>query len=817
MALGVFAIVGVNTLAASLQRALGAEGRMLLGGDVSFSRMNWDLEPDERSYLSGRGEVLTVATLRAMARATGGEAALVEVKGVPADWPKLGAVQLSPDQPIADALSKKDGVDGAAVEQALLDRLAIKVGDRLSIGDAQFVIRAVLISEPDRLALGVGFGPRVLVSRTALEASGLAGQDALVRYTSRVALAGVPPPASALQKLIDDANAKFPDAGWETRTRDNVSPDFAKNIDRFAEYLTLVGLFSLIVGGAGVAIAARGFVARKRPTLAILKSFGASGGEAAGVLIVEFLIVAAFGVLLGGVLGEAVPFAAAGALDALLPLPLAPALDPGAFAYGALYGFATALVFALPALGRAHAEKPMATFRGVLNETNVRTPWRYPIGAGVAFLALIAAATVGSPQPLVAVVAIAASLVAVVALWALGLALRRVARRPAKARGFAWRYALANVGRKGSPAPSVLMALGLGFGVLIALTLIDANLRGQLARVAAGQTPAYYFLDVRASEAEHFGAFLGGQAAEGKVVSVPMLRGRIVKLNGVAAETIHAKDSVSWALDGDRGITFADKPPEHSEITEGMWWGADYSGPPLVSFEEAVGKGLGLKLGDTIEVNVLGRPVTARIANFRKVDWRSFAVNFVMVFSPDAFKGAPYSDLVSLTFGDGGDGPTGLVRAIASNFPDVVSIPVREAIATVDDLVANLAFAIRLVSLLALASALFVLAAALSVDRQQREREGAILKAIGATRWILLQAAAWEYAILGAAAAIVGSVLGSLAAAIVVIALFEFDFSLPVLPFIDALIAGPIITVALGLIGTWRSLSARPAQVLRDL
>ena len=275
-----------------------------------------------------------------------------------------------------------------------------------------------------------------------------------------------------------------------------------------------------------------------------------------------------------------------------------------------------------------------------------------------------------------------------------------------------------------------------------------------------------------------------------------MLRGRIVKLNGVAAETIHAKDSVSWALDGDRGITFADAPPRHAEITEGTWWSAAYAGPPLVSFEDGVGKGLGLKLGDTIEVNVLGRPITARIANFRKVDWRSFAVNFVMVFSPNTFKGAPYSDLVSLTFADGGDGPPGLVRAVAANFPDVVSIPVREAIATVDGLVANLALAIRLISLLALASAIFVLAAALSVDRQQREREGAILKAIGATRGRAAEGgglgirdrwARWRRSWARFSARV--------AAAIVVIALFDLDFSLPFLPFVGALIAGPLITM----------------------
>ncbi len=817
IALGVFAIAGVNALAGALTRTLASEGRTLLGGDVSFSRMNRAPNPDERAYFAAHGALTTVATLRAMARDQAGEAALVEVKAVPEGWPKLGAAELAPPLPVADALAKKEGQDGAAVEQALLDRLGAKLGDTITLGDAPFVIRAVLVSEPDRLALGVGFGPRVLIGSAALAASALSGDDALVRYTTRLALADPPPPAAALDVFLKETKAKFPDAAWETRTRDNVSPDFARNIDRFAEYLTLVGLFSLVVGGAGVAIAARGFVERKRETLAILKSLGARGSEAAGILIAEFLMVALLGIVIGLVLGEALPFVLAGALNALLPLPLEPALDLGAAGLAALYGFATALAFALPALGEAHAQKPMATFRGTADETAARAPLRYPLGAALALAVLAATATLSSPQRAVALTALGASVVSVVALWALGLGLKRLAPKLRFAGGFSWRYALANIARKGSPAPSVVMALGLGFGVLVALTLVDVNLRAQLKRVAAGETPSYYFLDVRAAEADAFLAFLKESQPTGKLVAVPMLRGRITKLNATNAEDIHAPDSAAWALEGDRGITFAEDAPANAAIIDGAWWAKDYAGPPLVSFEAEVGKGLGLKIGDSVEVNVLGRPVTARIANFRKVDWRSFAINFVMVFSPDAFKGAPYSDLVSLAFATPPANEGALVRQVAQKFPTIVSVPVREAIATIDRLVANLALAIRLASLLALGAAVFVLAAALAADRQARVREGAILKALGATRGLLFGAAAREYALLGAVSALVGAGLGALTAYAVVAFLFRFDFVFPLGPFAAALVAGPVLTAFLGLLGTWRALAVKPAETLRAL
>ena len=817
VALGVFAIVGVNSLAGALSRTLASEGRTLLGGDVSFSRVHRDLDANERAFLAAHGTLSRVATLRAMARNGAGEAALVEVKAVGDDWPQLGAAALEPPGSIREALKERDGLPGAVVEPALLDRLQAKIGDVISLGDAKFAIRAALASEPDRLAIGIGFGPRVLIGLSALANTGFSGEDALVRYTTRVSLGEPPPPPAALDAFLAEAKAAFPQAGWETRTRDNVSPDFAKNLARFAQYLTLVGLFSLIVGGAGIAIAARGFVVRKRATLAILKCVGASGAEAAGVLIAEFLFVAAIGVGIGAILGETAPFVAASALNSLLPLPLEPTLDLGAAALGALYGLAAALAFALPALGRAHAQKPMATFRGDFADGVAPAPWGYRAGAVLAFALFASAAIFSSPQRAVALVALAASLASVAALWALGLGMMRLAPRLRFLSGFSWRYALASIARKGSPAPSVVMALGLGFGVLTALTLIDANLRAQLERVAAGKTPSFYFLDVRSADAPRFAQFLDQSAPTGTLVSVPMLRGRIVRLNGVPAESVHAPDSASWALEGDRGITFAAAAPASASIVQGRWWSADYAGPPLVSFEAEVAKGLGLKLGDTVDVNVLGRTIQAKIANLRKVDWRSFAINFVMVFSPDTFKGAPYSDLVSIAFAAPQDEPAGLVRAVAAQFPTIVSIPVREAIATIDSLVANLALAIRLASLLALASALFVLAAALSVDRQAREKEGAILKTLGATRAVLLGAALREYAVLGAASAVVGAGLGALTAFGVVVGLFGMDFVFPPAPFLEAMLGGPVITAAFGLIGTGRALRASPSKALRGL
>ena len=255
IALGVAAIVGVESLARALNDGIGREGRVILGGDASFSLIHRRLSADEQRFLGAHGSLSTIATLRGMARA-GGDVALVEIKAVEPDWPRIGHVVFGPPMPLDRALGEREGVFGAAVEEALLARLNLKLGDVIRIGEANFVIRTLLASEPDRLATGVGLGPRVLMSQAALDATKLVQPGSLVRWTTRVVMGGPDgaPDNSTVQAFMDQAKRAFPQAGWDARSRLAISPDFSRDLDRFAEFLTLAGLLSLIVGGVGVEI-----------------------------------------------------------------------------------------------------------------------------------------------------------------------------------------------------------------------------------------------------------------------------------------------------------------------------------------------------------------------------------------------------------------------------------------------------------------------------------------------------------------------------------------------------------------------------------
>jgi putative ABC transport system permease protein len=385
IALGVAAIVGVESLARALDDGLGREGRVILGGDASFSLIHRRLSAPEQQFLESYGSLSTVATMRAMARAESDDAALVELKAVEPSWPRIGAAVLAPSMPLGETLSEKDGAFGVAAEEALLARLNLKLGDVIRIGEAKFAIRTILTSEPDRLATGVGLGPRVLISQAALDATGLVQPGSLVRWTTRVIMggAGGAPDEAAVRALLGQANKAFPQAGWEARSRLNVSPDFSRDLDRFAEFLTLAGLLSLVVGGVGVANAAQGFVERKRATLAILKAIGATGASVVALALLEFSIVALIGALAGAALGAAIPFAVDWLFGSLLPVPLAPSIEPSVIALGLAFGLLTALAFSIAPLGRAHDLPVTTLIRDLAEERQGWPRKRYLAGAAL--------------------------------------------------------------------------------------------------------------------------------------------------------------------------------------------------------------------------------------------------------------------------------------------------------------------------------------------------------------------------------------------------------------------------------------------------
>jgi putative ABC transport system permease protein len=816
IALGVAAIAGVASISRSLTDGLGREGARILGGDLTYSLINREATPEERAALDAQGRVSVVTTLRAMAVAGETGAALVELKAVGADYPTTGELVTDPAGPLADLLSEREGAAGAVADSALLTRLDLKVGDRITIAGKPFVIRATLVSEPDRIANGIGFGPRVLITHEALAASGLIRPGSLNRWSYRLQIPGardadLETRAAAIAKAA-------PDAGWEMRARTNADPRFAKSIERFTQFLTLVGLTALIVGGVGVANAVAAFVERKRGSIATLKSVGAPGGQVVVLYLTQVLLIAGLGIAIGLAVGALLPFG----LDALfhdaLPLPLNPTIAPGELALAAAYGFLTALAFAILPLGRAHDIPVSGLFRDVVDPGSARTRLRYRLILAAALAGLVGLALVTAFDRRLALIFIVAAGLAFGLLRLVALGLMAVARRLPRPRMAAPRMALANLHRPGALTPAIVLSLGLGVTLLVTLSLIDANVRRTLTNSLPAKAPNLFFLDIPSSDADAFHSFLGGLSPGAKIERVPMMRGRITALNGVPAGEIKAPEDAAWVLDGDRGITYADDLPEGSSLVSGHWWSAEEARTPLVSFDAELAGKLNLAVGSSVSVNVLGRTLTARIANLRKVEWRSLGINFVMVFSPGTFRGAPHSDLATLTLPNGPDAKAeaAILRDVARTYPSVTSVRVKEALEAVSDIVSKLVLAIRGASGIAVVASLFVLAGALAAGHRARLYDAVVLKTLGATRGRLLAAYTLEYGALGLATAIFGLAAGTLAAWVIVTRVMKLDFTLDLSGAILAAGLAVAFAIILGLAGTWRILGQKPAPYLRQ-
>jgi putative ABC transport system permease protein len=829
IALGVLAIAGVGSVAASLNEGIGKAGRVILGGDLAFSLIQREADDTERAFLDAHGAVSVAASLRAMARpvspavtdppanATGAAATLVEVKAVDDRYPLFGAFTTDPPLPLAALLAQKDGAFGAAADPLLLTRLGLKIGDRIKVGDAEFELRASVTAEPDKLAGAISLGPRLLISEAALRASGLLQPGSLVRWQYRLRL----PQSgdSAVAAVEKQAQAEFPEAGWEIRSRSKASPQLERNVERFSQYLTLVGLATLLIGGVGVANAVANHLARNRDTIATLKALGASGGGIFAAYCTEIIAVALFATLVGAVLGAALPFVIAYFFGAILPLPVEPAVQPGVLALSVVYGLLTALAFSLWPLGRAHDISVSMLFRDQVAGERSWPRARY-IAASAAIVALLAALAVFSTYDRrIAAFFLAAAAAVFVLLRLVAALVMAMARRAPRQNSTVLRLAIANIHRAGALTPSVMLSLGLGLAILVTIAEIEGNLHREFAAALPDKAPSFFFLDIPAAQADRFDALVHEQAPGAKLERVPMLRGRIIAANGVNADDLKPPDRSRWVLRGDRGITFARAVPPGSRIVDGEWWSASYAGEPLVSLESRSAHDLELKIGDTITVNVLGRNVTARIANLRAVDWENLGINFVLVFSPGVFDAAPHSDIATLTFADGGTTAeeAQMIRALGSAFPNVTAVRVKDALDAIDALVGKLVMALRGASAITLLAAALVLGGALAASQRFRIYDAVVLKTFGATRAQLTAAYAIEYLLIGLATAVFAIAAGSLAAKLVVSGVMEFPFQWVPGAAIETAGVALAVTLVIGLAGTFGALGRKPAEVLRNL
>ena len=810
LTLGVGAIAGVGSLSSAIVESLRSDGRILLGGDVELRLTHRTASPEELAWLKDRATVSTVVQMRAMARnPSADKRMLVELKAIDDLYPLYGRLDLAPDLPLAEALRADGGTFGAVAEQSLLDRLGLKIGDQMSIGEARFTLRGRILGEPDRGTEGLTLGPRVLVAAASLESTGLIQPGSLINWSYRAKIS----PAIEPHAWAQQASAAFPDAGWRVRDSSNGAPGVKQWVERLGLFLTLVGLTALLVGGVGVGNAVKSYLDGKTETIATLKCLGAPARVIFQVYLIQVLLLTAVGILFGLVLGAALPSLLAQVIGDRLPVSPKLGLYPAPLIVACAYGLFTALAFALWPLARAREIAAAGLFRDLVSPSRLLPRPAYIAAVGLSCVALAALAVLTAVEQRFALGFVAGAAGSFILLRLAAWAVMAAARRSGRPKSPALRIALANLYRPGAATGSVLLSLGLGLTVLVAVALIQGNLSAQVQDRLPAAAPAFFFIDIQPDQVQAFDALAAAIPGVSDIEQVPSLRGRIVRVNRVAAEQAPVASGSRWALRGDRGLTYAPTVPEGSVVVAGQWWPANYQGPPLISLDATIARDMGLGVGDTLTINVLGREIEARIANLRRIDWSSLGINFAIVFAPGTLEAAPHS-FIATARAEGAAEPA-LYKAVSDRFANVSAIRVKEVLAAINGVLEDIGRAVRAAASVTLLAGVLVLAGAMAAGHRHRVYDAVILKVLGATRFDVLRAYILEYALLGLVAGLFAGSVGWLAAWIVVTQVMGSDWvALP--GTVLATVAGSLLaTVLFGLLGTWRALSQRPAPVLR--
>ena len=856
LAVGVGAVVGIELFATNVETLILRDARSLLGGDLEI-RVAHQLSESGKETLDTlrerNVEVTHVRELVGMAAVPLAERTpeagvqatqLVELKAVEELYPLYGSVGLTPQQPLHSSLASNDCPSlpcfGAVVQESLLISLGVQLHDHIKIGQAWFAVTGILLKEPDRVATGFSLGPRVLISRQALNATDLVKEGSRIRerYLLRV------PESLALGPLRGELQGRLGPEGAGVSSYRDAQPRIRRFLDQLTVYLGLIGLTSLFVGGIGIACTIHGFMRQKLTTVAILKTLGADAGLLMRVYLFQSLFMGCLGSLVGVALGIGLQRLLPALLGDLIPLAVSSQITVLPLAKGLLVGVLTTFCFTIWPLLAIREIPPALVFRREVEQHQtpiragswLRLTWdaflgvvrdRYRLGTALMMgcgLTLLAtwqarSLTLGA----LFIVAFGAAVVLLqVGVWVLLRGLRTLPRP----RSFVIRQALGNVQRPGNYTRGMAMAIGVGVMVIVTVALVKSSLLVALGERIPEDAPTFFFIDIQPDQREVFEEIVQREAAQAPYRLTPVVRARLRAIDGhVIDPEEHKGKKNGWYFTREYVLTALSALPRDNVVVKGAWWAADSTemskkarenrdDPIFVSLEEEAAANLGVDLGSTIEFTVQGAPVSAVVQSMRQVDWGSFTMNFFMILSPGALDGAPMTYIASAKVAAEEEMP--LQHALVRALPNVTAIKVGDVLANVARLLEQLAWAIQGIALLSMVSGAVVMTAALSSTRYRRLYESAILKAIGGTRRIVVESFAVEFALIGGLAGLIG--VGLASALSWAILHFFLDLSWTVQPLVLGwgLLATVGLAVAVGLLSTFKILGEPPLAVLRQ-
>jgi putative ABC transport system permease protein len=814
--IGVGSIVALRSMIRNLNRAVAGEARLLLTADAQAdTTREWTAETlsvisriAQAPLVGERTETIEAPTMLRPAEETREGALMVELKGVEPPFPLYGEFRLRGGGPFDHSLLA-DG--GAVVAPLLLERLDLKVGDRVRIGEREFEIRGVVEQEPGTGTGGFRLGPRVFVAREAVEAAGLTGFGSRARRRMLFKTA-----EGREGELVRALRAELGNNLVSVRSYRDSEESVGRQYARAEDFLALTGLIVLVLGGIGVSSVTRVFIEQKKKSIAVLKCVGATGKRLTAAYLAQVLALGLAGSLLGVALAKLALVAVRARFAESLPANLAYDLQTGAVAQGLGLGLLVSLLFSALPLLRVRRIKPNMLLRA--SDTDEGRGWAdaWRWGVGLLVLAGLVALTSWQAGSLrvggffLAGLG-ATALVLYLAAWLLVFLVRR-------ARGlgsFPVRQAINSLHRPGNQTRVVVMAVGLGAFLVISIQAVQRNLLAEFDLTRRGNLPNLYLIDVQKDQVEGVKEIVEREAG-GRAELIPTVRARIVAVNG------REVDLDSTEMRRERGmlgreyvVTYRPNLEYNETIVAGEFWGPEPSAEPEISIEEGLRGVAGLDLGGALTFDILGRKFTARVTSVRRVDWRNSRTGFLVLFRPGAIDDAPQ------TFVGAVEGPrqeperTRLQRQLLDRYPNVSVIDVADIVRGVGRILSNITLGVTFVGGFVLLSGVLILVGSIAMTKYQRVYEAAVLKTLGARRSTLLATLLVEYALLGVVAGTVGALAAGALSYAVTRFVFEITWEFEPGVSLVGVAATALLVAAVGALSSLDVLTRKPLATLR--
>jgi putative ABC transport system permease protein len=741
----------------------------------------------------------------------------VDVRAVDDNFPLIGEVTLNgTDADFQTALEFKDGKWGIVVSQSLLDTFNMKIGDPISLGSIETVIRARIDALPDRVGTPGSFSPEAMVHLDALIEADRLSDGQLFRSGIRVVFN----PGTDFDTVQTEfQKKKLSDAGVRFRGPEDAVDGLQDLLNTLNSFLAIIGIAALVAGGVGVAQATTAFLDTRIESIAALKALGADSRTVRNAYLIQLGLLALIGAMTGTIIGAATPYILVWVSGGTIPLPQAIGIYPLPLLIALLSGLLAAAIFALPAIGRARATRPAALFRRLSEDTKTEIPLFERIWsiAAAGLLATLAIST--SSRPLLTAMLLLGAIVSWSVFLLAAHLIRKLAKKLSNRATGLWRLTLSNVGGPGSLAFTIVPALGLGLALLTLVASVQANLMRQISETAPSNAPSLVFSQIPNDKVDQFDQLLADQGLDIKNADVyrraPFLLARVTSLKEEPVNVEDMAESERWVVRGETNITYLAEQPLDTVLTDGEWWPTDYSGPLKVSVEADVAAGLRIGVGDMIGFRVFGREIMAEVSSLRTVDWGRFSIasNTAFVMSPGTLEAAkPYYVAIAKT--SAADEPD-IIDALGLVLPDVVVFQTRSALETAARLFGSIAIAVNAAASVVTVAGLLVLLGAFAAMARKRRSEAALLKVFGAQRGQIFRLYAGEFALAGGAGAIIGAIIGVGAAYPIVTKVFEASWTFPWQESLTVIVLAILVSAVGGAGVGIATLAKRPAQVLR--